>query len=176
VTILGVIEVSLDIAPGVSGQPFLSALRAFRLVRIFRLVRSWSSLRRTMQVFILSLQSVGWLTALLALFLFVCGLLGMSFFGYNLDQCPVSGSVQLCPPGLTWRDCPAHFDCYVRCDASQVYQWFDVSASCSLCSLPMTLIIFCRWMAPPMEGKPTARCFLGEIQAPSVLLPLALLL
>ena len=128
-----------------------------------------------MQVFILSLQSVGWLTALLALFLFVCGLLGMSFFGYNLDQCPVSGSVQLCPPGLTWRECPAHFDCYIQCDASQVYQWFNVSASRSLYNFPLTLI-FCRSLVPPMEGKPTARSFLGEIQAPSTLLPLALLL
>jgi voltage-dependent calcium channel L type alpha-1D len=175
VTIVGVIDVSLDLAPGSYNQTILSVFRTLRLLRIFRLARSWKSLRRVIRVLFLSLVSVAWLTLLLALFLFICGLLGMSFFGYNLDQCPVSGSVQLCPPGLTWRDCPAHFDCYVRCDASQVYQWFDVSASCSLDNFPLTLV-FCRWMAPPMEGKPTARCFLGEIQAPSVLLPLALLL
>ena len=78
VTIVGVIEMALTLAPNVnaSGGP-MSVFRAFRLLRIFRLARSWKSLNRIIMVLINSLASVGWLTVLLFLYLFIGGLLGM---------------------------------------------------------------------------------------------------
>ena len=51
------------------------------------------------------------------------------FFGFKLDSCPVPGSQQLCPPGMTWRDCPAHFDCYVPCNETVAFEWFAVASS-----------------------------------------------
>ena len=51
------------------------------------------------------------------------------FFGFKLDSCIVPGSAQLCPPGLTWRDCPQHFDCYVPCNSSVAFQWYLVPGS-----------------------------------------------
>lgn len=41
----------------------------------------------------------------------------------------VEGAQQLCPPGLTFQDCPAHFDCYVPCDASEALTWIPVDGS-----------------------------------------------
>lgn len=53
----------------------------------------------------------------------------LQLFGYKLTSCQVEGAQQLCPPGLTFQDCPSHFDCYVACDASLALQWFNVSGS-----------------------------------------------
>ena len=167
VTILGVIEMGLALS-GAQGNG-LSALRALRLLRLFRLAKSWRSLNRMIKVMLTSIKSVAWLTLLLILFIFMTGLLGMILFGYHVESCTiVPGSVQLCPPGLTWRDCPAHFDCYIPCDSSQVYQWLNVSAP-SVVSLEHLVLSFCliRCLAHPMEVKPTAKPSLGEIQAPS---------
>ena len=87
-------------------------------------------MNRIIKVLLSALYSAGWITLLLLLFLFVAALLGMQFFGYRLDSCPqVEGAQQLCPPGLTFQDCPSHFDCYVACDASLALQWFNVSGS-----------------------------------------------
>ncbi len=129
VTLLGVLDMALTLAPNVTSPGALTVFRAFRLLRVFRLARSWRSLNRTVKVLVSSLVSVGWLTALLFLFLFISGLLGMTFFGYKLDSCAVPGAQQLCPPGMTWRDCPSHFDCYIQCNASQIFQWYSLSAS-----------------------------------------------
>ena len=53
----------------------------------------------------------------------------LQFFGYKLDYCTVPGSTQLCPWGMTWRDCPSHFDCYVPCNSSVAFQWYEVFGS-----------------------------------------------
>ena len=95
-------------------------------------------------------MSALWIAFLLILYLFVIGLLGgivslvasqflsvtsnyvlytLQLFGYKLDTCPVKGSVQLCPPGLSTRDCPDHYDCYLPCPSSLALQWFQVPDS-----------------------------------------------
>ncbi|GAX86028.1 hypothetical protein CEUSTIGMA_g13443.t1 [Chlamydomonas eustigma] len=130
VTLLGVVDMSLTLAPGVSSPGALSVFRTFRLLRVMRLARSWTGLNRIIQVLLSSLVSVGWLTVLLFMYIFITGLLGMAFFGFKLDSCPqVPNAIQLCPPGLTWMDCPPHFDCYVPCNSSVALSWFSVSGS-----------------------------------------------
>ncbi|GAX76998.1 hypothetical protein CEUSTIGMA_g4445.t1 [Chlamydomonas eustigma] len=130
VTFLGVVDVALSLDPYLTSPNALSVFRALRLLRVLRLATTWTSMNRIVQVFLSSLASVGWLTVLLFLYMFIMGLIGMTFFGYKLDSCPlVPGSVQLCPPGMTWRDCPSHFDCYITCDKSQALTWFQVPGS-----------------------------------------------
>lgn len=84
VTIVGVIEMGLDLAPNMGSSSAMSVFRAFRLLRIFRLARSWKSLNRIIKVLLVSLLSVSWLTALMFLFLFIGGLLGMTVREYDL--------------------------------------------------------------------------------------------
>lgn len=41
----------------------------------------------------------------------------------------VEDAKQLCPPGLTFENCPARLDCYVRCSAAQALTWYEVAGS-----------------------------------------------
>lgn len=77
----------------------LSVLRAFRLMRVFRLARSWKELNRILSIMIRSLVSVSYLSLLLLLFLFIFALLGMQLFGYKYHFCAADGAQPICPPG-----------------------------------------------------------------------------
>lgn len=46
ITVLAVIDMVLTLAPNVESPGVLSIFRCFRLLRVFRLARSWSSLNR----------------------------------------------------------------------------------------------------------------------------------
>ncbi len=51
-------------------------LRAFRLLRIFKIIRAWTSLKKLLQVVLKSLWPLGNLFLLMALFCFIYGLMG----------------------------------------------------------------------------------------------------
>jgi hypothetical protein len=74
VTVAGVVEMSIALSPA-SSASYLSVLRAFRLLRVFRLARSWTSLHRIITVLLSSILSVSWLSVLLLLFMFITALL-----------------------------------------------------------------------------------------------------
>ena len=57
-----------------------SILRGFRLLRIFKLVKSWTSLQNILATVISSLPSVANLAVLAMLFLFIYALIGKQFF------------------------------------------------------------------------------------------------
>lgn len=56
------------------------ALRSFRMIRIFKIVRSWTSLRRILLTVANSLHNVGNLAFLIFLFTFIYALIGKQFF------------------------------------------------------------------------------------------------
>eukprot|EP00966_Prymnesium_polylepis_P151052 3489561-Prymnesium_polylepis.1 len=56
-------------------------LRAFRILRIFKLLRSWKTLQRLLSAFLNSLYAMADLVLLLLLLIFIFGLLGMQLFG-----------------------------------------------------------------------------------------------
>ena len=62
---------------GVHGQ----VLRAFRLLRVFKFLRSWKPLQRVLNALLGSMQNFAYLMLLLALILFIFALLGMQLFG-----------------------------------------------------------------------------------------------
>lgn len=74
-------------------------LRAFRLLRIFRLARTWKELNRIVTAMIKSVMSVSYLSLILLLFLFIFALLGMQLFGYKFSVCGVEDADLVCPPG-----------------------------------------------------------------------------
>jgi len=69
---------------GMGGASSLSFLRMFRLVRLFRLVRFLPGLQFQLLVMLQTLGSVFSFLLLLALFIFIYGVLGMFLFGNNL--------------------------------------------------------------------------------------------
>ena len=65
----------------------LSVLRAFRLSRVFKVVRSWTSLRQLLSTVLQSLSAITNLGVLTVLFLFIFALLAKQFFvGQLLDE------------------------------------------------------------------------------------------
>jgi len=99
-------------------------------MRVFKVARSWKELNRIINAIGRSVASVGWLSVLLLLMVFVFALMGMQIFGYRLQWCDVAGAQPLCPPGLQEGvDCADHPDCYVPCQPDQVGGWFTVPGS-----------------------------------------------
>ena len=50
-------------------------------MRVLKLAKSWSSLRDLLQTILDTLPAVGYLSILLALFMFISAIAGMTFFG-----------------------------------------------------------------------------------------------
>ncbi|GIM17342.1 hypothetical protein Vretimale_19882, partial [Volvox reticuliferus] len=83
VVVLSLVEMIVDLLPSVAGVGPLSVLRAFRLLRIFRLARHWRELNALLTGMFKSVQASIMLVALMLLFLFVAALVGMQLFGYR---------------------------------------------------------------------------------------------
>ena len=86
--IIVIISVSEFFFASDSGGGTFTVLRGFRLLRIFKIVRSWTSLRELLVTVIASLPAIGNLGLLAFLFMFIYALVGKSFFHgdmYDLD-------------------------------------------------------------------------------------------
>ena len=79
IVIMSFVEMSL---PGQDSS--LSVLRAFRLLRIFKIIKSWDSLRLLLSTVLSSLTAITNLGVLIALFLFISALLTKQFFSEDL--------------------------------------------------------------------------------------------
>lgn len=79
IVLASLIEIIVGAIPGnESGSSTqLSVLRAFRLMRIFKLARSWKELNKIINTVFNSLQSIVYLSFILLLFMFITALLGM---------------------------------------------------------------------------------------------------
>ena len=125
VVISSLIEVGTDAAEGVcsggGGGGGLSVLRSFRLLRVFKLARSWKQLNNIINTIFKSIQSITYLMLILVLFIFIFSLLGMQLFGYEFSFCSyVTGAERRCPndedgnQGYPYLPCGGgHYDCYI---------------------------------------------------------------
>ncbi|KAK3250718.1 Caveolin-2 [Cymbomonas tetramitiformis] len=110
------------------GGGSLSVLRSFRLLRVFKLARSWKELNQIITTIFKSLASISYLSLILLLFIFIFALLGMKFFGYKFEFCE-GDAYTTCPEGEQDR-CPSHRDCYVECEVAQVGEWIEDTGLC----------------------------------------------
>ena len=155
VVMFGFIEIIMS-ALGVTSAN-LNVLRCFRLLRVFKLARSWKELNRIMNTVLNSLNAIGYLSLLMGLFMFIMAVLGMQFFGYQLifcDQYGLGPSVQpVCPLGLSVDagTCPASHSMTATPRATR-----RKSARGSAGMLLRTM----RRGGPPASARPTARACL----------------
>ncbi|PNH09896.1 Sodium channel protein type 5 subunit alpha [Tetrabaena socialis] len=84
VVAVSVTELVLAAIPSVSGVGPLSVLRAFRLLRVFRLARHWRELDVIIRGMLKSVTASIMLVLLMLLFLLIASLVGMQLFGYQL--------------------------------------------------------------------------------------------
>ena len=61
-------------------KSMFQVLRAFRLARLFRIIKSWKKLRILLSTVLKSLSAIANLGFLTLLFMFICALLGKNFF------------------------------------------------------------------------------------------------
>ena len=64
----------------------IAAFRSLRMFRIFKLARTWTSLRNILEAMSLSLNGVAYFSIIVLLFIVVASLLGMEFFAYNVKN------------------------------------------------------------------------------------------
>lgn len=62
----------------------VSAFRGIRLLRIFKLARSWTNFRETLSTIYVTIKDVCYFSVLLIMFMFIFSLLGMEWFGYKV--------------------------------------------------------------------------------------------
>eukprot|EP00793_Prasinoderma_coloniale_P003769 PRCOL_00003146-RA len=128
IVVLSIVEIVVTLASGSGGGGMFSVLRAFRLLRVFKLARSWKELNSIITTVFRSVASVTYLSLILVLFIFVFALLGMQLFGYRYEFCDDGG--QMCPPGGAVQGVPAflsgggkcsdHRECYASVDDAGV--------------------------------------------------------
>jgi voltage-dependent calcium channel L type alpha-1D len=79
----------IDMIIGMIGANFggggaISALRAVRLLRVFKLARSWTSFRELLAKMIITLKDIRNFSVLMLLFMFIYTLLGMELYAYRV--------------------------------------------------------------------------------------------
>uniref|UniRef100_A0A674PLI8 Sodium channel protein n=1 Tax=Takifugu rubripes TaxID=31033 RepID=A0A674PLI8_TAKRU len=72
---------------GLSNVEGLSVLRSFRLLRVFKLARSWPTLNTLIKIIGNSMGALGNLTLVLAIIVFIFAVVGMQLFGKNYQDC-----------------------------------------------------------------------------------------
>ncbi|CAF4218965.1 unnamed protein product [Rotaria socialis] len=75
-----IVSVSL-IELGLANVKGLSVLRSFRLLRVFKLAKSWQTLNRLMSIIGKSIGALGNLTFVLGIIIFIFAVMGMQLFG-----------------------------------------------------------------------------------------------
>ena len=83
VVILSLIDIVVTASIGSEGtHDALSAIRSVRLLRVFKLARSWNSFRKILAKIIDTMKHTGIFSVLLLMFALIFSLLGMELFGY----------------------------------------------------------------------------------------------
>nr|XP_061813748.1 sodium channel protein type 8 subunit alpha-like isoform X5 [Nerophis lumbriciformis] len=78
---LSLVELGLQDVEG------LSVLRSFRLLRVFKLAKSWPTLNMLIKIIGNSVGALGNLTLVLAIIVFIFAVVGMQLFGKNYKDC-----------------------------------------------------------------------------------------
>ncbi|XP_069503838.1 sodium channel protein type 5 subunit alpha-like isoform X1 [Ambystoma mexicanum] len=72
---------------GLSSLGNLSVLRSFRLLRVFKLAKSWPTLNTLIKIIGNSVGALGNLTLVLAIIVFIFAVVGMQLFGKSYEDC-----------------------------------------------------------------------------------------
>lgn len=85
VVITSIIDFVLaSLSVGFGGGGAVSALRAVRLLRVFKLARSWTSFRELLAKIVITLKDIRNFAVLMLIFMFIYTLLGMELYAYRV--------------------------------------------------------------------------------------------
>ncbi|XP_061691957.1 sodium channel, voltage-gated, type I like, alpha b [Syngnathoides biaculeatus] len=125
---------------GLSNVEGLSVLRSFRLLRVFKLAKSWPTLNMLIKIIGNSVGALGNLTLVLAIIVFIFAVVGMQLFGKNYKEfvCNINDDCQL--PRWHMHD---FFHSFLIVFRVLCGEWIETMWDCMEVSGPtMCLIVF----------------------------------
>jgi hypothetical protein len=82
-----------------TGSGAITALRTFRLLRVFKLAKTWKQFQYLLATIANTLKDISNFSVLLFLFIYTYTLLGMELFSYKVKFNPITLGVDLSPLG-----------------------------------------------------------------------------
>ncbi|XP_051909874.1 sodium channel protein type 4 subunit alpha B-like isoform X2 [Hippocampus zosterae] len=125
---------------GLSDVEGLSVLRSFRLLRVFKLARSWPTLNTLIKIIGNSMGALGNLTLVLAIIVFIFAVVGMQLFGKNYQDCVCKISKDCSLPRWHMKD---FFHSFLIVFRVLCGEWIETMWDCmEVAGQPLCLLVF----------------------------------
>ncbi|XP_061777404.1 sodium channel protein type 4 subunit alpha-like isoform X2 [Nerophis ophidion] len=125
---------------GLGSVEGLSVLRSFRLLRVFKLARSWPTLNTLIKIIGNSMGALGNLTLVLAIIVFIFAVVGMQLFGKNYDDCVCKISKDCSSPRWHMKD---FFHSFLIVFRVLCGEWIETMWDCmEVAGQPLCIVVF----------------------------------
>ncbi|KAI5106511.1 sodium channel, voltage gated, type V-like, alpha b, partial [Silurus meridionalis] len=125
---------------GLSNVEGLSVLRSFRLLRVFKLAKSWPTLNTLIKIIGNSVGALGNLTLVLAIIVFIFAVVGMQLFGKNYELCVCKLSKDCKLPRWHMKD---FFHSFLIVFRVLCGEWIETMWDCmEVAGQPLCLLVF----------------------------------
>uniref|UniRef100_A0A8C8SWL3 Sodium channel protein n=1 Tax=Pelusios castaneus TaxID=367368 RepID=A0A8C8SWL3_9SAUR len=125
---------------GLANVQGLSVLRSFRLLRVFKLAKSWPTLNMLIKIIGNSVGALGNLTLVLAIIVFIFAVVGMQLFGKSYKECVCKISQDCSLPRWHMYD---FFHSFLIIFRILCGEWIETMWDCmEVAGQPMCLIVF----------------------------------
>ncbi|XP_068274829.1 sodium channel protein type 4 subunit alpha isoform X2 [Nyctibius grandis] len=125
---------------GLANVQGLSVLRSFRLLRVFKLAKSWPTLNMLIKIIGNSVGALGNLTLVLAIIVFIFAVVGMQLFGKSYTECVCKISIDCTLPRWHMHD---FFHSFLIVFRILCGEWIETMWDCmEVAGQTMCLIVF----------------------------------
>ncbi|MEQ2306092.1 Sodium channel protein type 2 subunit alpha [Ameca splendens] len=125
---------------GLSTVEGLSVLRSFRLLRVFKLAKSWPTLNTLIKIIGNSVGALGNLTLVLAIIVFIFAVVGMQLFGKNYQDCVCKISFDCQLPRWHMKD---FFHSFLIVFRVLCGEWIETMWDCmEVAGQPLCILVF----------------------------------
>uniref|UniRef100_A0A672LWZ5 Sodium channel protein type 2 subunit alpha-like n=1 Tax=Sinocyclocheilus grahami TaxID=75366 RepID=A0A672LWZ5_SINGR len=125
---------------GLSNVEGLSVLRSFRLLRVFKLAKSWPTLNTLIKIIGNSVGALGNLTLVLAIIVFIFAVVGMQLFGKNYESCVCKISRDCVLPRWHMKD---FFHSFLIVFRVLCGEWIETMWDCmEVAGQPLCILVF----------------------------------
>ncbi|XP_048586351.1 sodium channel protein 1 brain isoform X2 [Nematostella vectensis] len=118
-----------------AGGTGISVLRTFRLLRVLKLAKSWSTMNSLLATIGKSLGALGNLTVILAIIVYIFAVMGMQLLGNSYTPDKFGGSI----PRWNFKDFPHSFMMIFRVLCGE---WIEPLWDCMLATGPVAMLLF----------------------------------
>ncbi|XP_053120686.1 sodium channel protein type 5 subunit alpha-like [Hemicordylus capensis] len=139
IVFISLIELSMAAEEGRTKKGNLSILRSLRLLRVFKLAKSWPTLNTLIKIILNTVDALGNLTLVLVIIVFIFAVFGMQLFGgqYKSSRCNISSE---CKPRWHMED---FFHAFLIIFRILCGEWIETMWGCMVVAgKPLCLLVF----------------------------------